>query len=185
MRWKAAAWLLVGLLIGAGVWFSLSGNRVIQGSDRSQVYTATPRVPPTVGLPAPNFTLVDMDGQPFQLSAFQGKPVVVNFWATWCPPCRAEMPLLEKYAQKYSKDLVLVGVNQLESHETVHSFIAEFGIHFPIVLDENGVAARLYYTQSYPVTFFISAEGILKAQHRGELNENLLVSYLGTLGIKP
>ena len=185
MRWKVAVWLLVGLLVGAGVWFSLNHSRALQGSNRTPVFTVTPRVPPSVGLPAPDFTLVDMDGQAFQLSTFRGKPVVVNFWATWCPPCRAEMPLFEKYAQKYATDLVVVGVNELESHETVQSFVAAFGIHFPIVLDARGEAALLYYTQSYPVTFFISADGILRAQHLGELNENLLVSYLGTLGIKP
>lgn len=169
------AGLVIGILLAAIVFFSGSN----QNSDRIT------RVPPTVGSPAPVFKLDELDGQPLSLSDLLGKPVVLNFWATWCQPCRNEMPLFQRYADKLVDQVLFVGINQQEAPNIVNQFIDEVGIDFPILLDLDGNIAQIYYVRSYPSTFFIGSDGVLRAQHIGELDEKMLVLYLNTIGIQP
>lgn len=113
------------------------------------------------GFLAPDFTLTTLGGSTVQLSALRGKPVIVNFWATWCPPCRAEMPELEEVWQKYDRgNLMLLGVNQGEDAGAVNRFkqqIVDFS--FPILLDTRQAVGSLYGVRAMPTTFFIDAAG--------------------------
>ncbi len=107
-----------------------------------------------------NFALNDLSGHSVRLSSFAGKVVVLNFWATWCGPCRSEMPSLETLYNKYkAQGLVVVGVNLEESSGAVRQFVKHDGITFPILLDSSGRVALAYGARSIPVTYVIDRAG--------------------------
>lgn len=179
-RVKGPLFLLAGLALGVvlGLFIYYGGPGAVL--DRSEGQS----VPPAIGSPVEDFRLETIDGKEVVLSELSGRPVLINFWATWCPPCRDEMPLLEQTAQRYSDQLVVVGVDYAEDRQTVDRFVQEMKIQFPIVLDEDGAVADRYFVRSFPVSFFVDADGILRAQHVGGLNEILVDTYLGTIGLK-
>ncbi len=113
---------------------------------------------PEVGRKAPSFRLVDLNGKKVGLSDFEGKVVIIEFWATWCPPCRESMPETEKLFQKYKdKDVVVLGISIDEKGgmERVKAFIQEYNITYPILMDDNGDVGRLYGVMSIPVTYIL------------------------------
>lgn len=136
------------------------------------------------GNPAPEFTLPTLDGETISLSDLRGQAVVLNFWASWCPPCRAEMPDLERLYQTYRTDnLVVIGVNLQESPVTVRSFVEREGLGFPIVLDRDGSVTNLYRIIPLPTTFFIDPDGIITAKYEGRLSaRDMDTLALGLLG---
>ncbi len=111
----------------------------------------------------PDFTVYDADGNPVQLSDFRGKPVVLNFWASWCGPCKSEMPDFDDKAAELDGEVVFMMVNLTDGYqETVDSassFIADQGYTFPVYYDTDLSAAQAYGVSSVPVTYFIDAEG--------------------------
>lgn len=127
---------------------------------------AVGRIPaPKQGFLAPDFSLETTDGQIIRLSELRGKTVVLNFWATWCPPCRAEMPTLERIAQEYAdQDVILLGINLnfLDKAAEIQAFLEKYGITFPILLDRQGEVARLYEISALPTTFFIGPDGMIR-----------------------
>lgn len=124
-----------------------------------------------VRLKAQDFKLKDLDGNEVALSNFKGKKVFLNFWATWCPPCKAEMPDIEKlYGETKDSDLVILAIDMGENKETVKSFIVENGYNFRILLDTNQEVARKYNISSMPTSFFIDKEGYIRATHIGAMN---------------
>lgn len=130
-----------------------------------------------VGSKAPNFSLEQLHGSELALADLNGKGVVLNFWGTWCEPCKAEMPALqEKYETYKDKGLVVVGVNIGESPITIEPFIKQFGIDFPILLDRKSQITKLYRIGPIPTTFFISPEGKVEDIFIGQLNEAMIES---------
>ena len=118
---------------------------------------------PQVGKLAPDFTLLSLDGQDISLSDFQGKPVLLVFGATWCPPCRAQKPyLIAAYNDFADQGLVILGVNIREGRAHVKEYVAQKGIPFPILLDANGEVAHLYQVRGIPAMFLIDREGIVR-----------------------
>ena len=166
--------LLIGVLLGVSILFT--------GADRSA--NSRRGLPPAIGSPVQDFELPILTGGSQRLSALKGKPVVINFWASWCAPCKEEMPLLDRLSQNHSGDLAVLGVNYAETPEVVQEFVQESGISFPILLDETGRVSDLYYVRNYPTTFFIDADGVLRAQHIGLLSEEALARYLSLAGIE-
>lgn len=117
-----------------------------------------------VGLnrPAPDFTLTDMQGRKVTLSQFRGKIVLLNFWATWCPPCVEEMPSLEQLHQRFKdQGLVLLAVNVEESYQTVSRFLQGKNYSFPILLDTAAEVQNTYQVFRFPETFVIDRNGII------------------------
>ncbi|MGG0413917.1 redoxin domain-containing protein [Peribacillus simplex] len=117
-----------------------------------------------IGAKAPNFSLKTLDGKQVELSDYKGKKVMLNFWATWCPPCKKEMPDMEKYTQQAGDDVVVLAVN-IDPENDVQSFVDDNGITFTIPLDsqsaKNPVNER-YKILSIPTTYFIDKEGVIR-----------------------
>ncbi len=185
MKLKTSGWLIGGLvfaaLIGLGIGFAVL--RGTQGAGESgQSFRG---LPPVVGSPAPGFELNNLDGAAQKLSGLKGTPVMINFWATWCPPCKQEMPLIEKYAKKYAGKLAVLGVDYEEGPDLVRPFAKGMGITYPVLLDREGTVADRYFVKDFPYTFFIDQNGVLRAQHLGILSEEQLVQYLKTIGLEP
>ncbi|MBI1729558.1 redoxin domain-containing protein [Candidatus Acetothermia bacterium] len=121
----------------------------------------TPYLPLRIGRPAPNFALRDLNGNVVKLSDFRNKRyVLLNFWATWCAPCKEEMPYFEDVYQKYGKELVVLGVDLQESAEVVRTFTKrEAQVSYPILVDADGSVAQAYTLFAEPTSFFINKEG--------------------------
>jgi thiol-disulfide isomerase/thioredoxin len=132
---------------------------------------------------APDFTLVDLEGNSVSLSDYRGTPVMVNFWATWCPPCRAEMPLIQEFQDRYADEFVVLAVNGGETVQEVEAFVTEQGLNMVFLLDPEFAVAEQFRVRGFPTSIFITAEGVAEKVHVGELNEPLMVSYLSALGI--
>lgn len=145
------------LLLGGLVWIFASADRTGQST--------AGRIPaPQKGFLAPDFSLADPQGRVYTLSQLRGKPVIVNMWATWCPPCRAEMPAIEAQYERYaSQGLVVLGVNATDQDAPldVVPFARQFGLTFPILLDETGQVGRAYELRSLPSTFFLNRDGTI------------------------
>ena len=131
-----------------------------------------------LGQPAPDFVLQDLSGNVVRLSDFLGKTVVLNFWASWCPPCRAEMPdFLEVYEQRLPQDdFVILAVDKLvtDSKGAVDDFVQEFGLTFPIAFDASDEVNQRYGVRGLPSTFFIDRNGVLRSKNLGPVFGGLL-----------
>jgi cytochrome c biogenesis protein CcmG/thiol:disulfide interchange protein DsbE len=120
---------------------------------------------PQSGFTAPDFALETHSGDQLELKDLRGKAVILNFWASWCPPCRAEMPAFQQAADEFSdKDLIVLGVNATsqDSLTDVEIFISDHQLEFPILLDVQGQISRVYQIHSLPTTYFIDQEGVIK-----------------------
>ena len=127
---------------------------------------------------APDFTVYDAEGNPVKLSDFRGKPVVLNFWASWCPPCKAEMPDFQDEFEVQGKDVQFLIINmtdgERETVKTASDYIAQQGYTFPVFFDTKYAAANAYQVRSIPATYFIDAEGYVVAQFTGAMNAEQL-----------
>ena len=120
-----------------------------------------------MGQRAPDFTLKTITGESFKLSEQRGKPVFLNFWATWCGPCRVEMPDMEKLQQAMGDRILIVGIDIRESLSTVQNFLRYRGFTWTFVLDSNGTVARDYEVAAIPTSIFIDAKGVIVRKFRG------------------
>jgi cytochrome c biogenesis protein CcmG, thiol:disulfide interchange protein DsbE len=123
------------------------------------------KVAPHLGFAAPEISLFTLAGEEISLSDFRGHPVIINFWATWCPPCRAEMPAMQRtYLDYQEADVIFLAVNSSsqDSISAVEDFISQYGITFPILLDKEGEAMESYQISSLPTTYFIDRSGIIR-----------------------
>lgn len=153
-------WLLISVvaLTAGAAWIWISA--VPTGS------TTAGRIPaPQQGFLAPDFTLEAANGQVYTLSELRGNPVIINLWTSWCPPCRAEMPALERAFQEYRSDgLVVLGLNATnqDSRVAALNFATENELSFPILLDTSGQVSAIYQLRSLPTSFFVDREGIIQ-----------------------
>ena len=141
---------------------------------------------PEVGDLAPDFELATLDGGTARLSDYQGRPVILNFWATWCAPCRLEMPELQRAQTEFDaagEGPIVLTINEGDSAEQVGEFFAEVGLTLTALLDSEGEVGTTYGAFFLPTTIIIGPDGAVVAVHRGMISRNQLDMYLD--GIAP
>lgn len=143
--------------------------------------------PQSVGLgkPAPDFTLNTLDGNPLTLSDLKGKKVILNFWATWCPPCKDEMPHFQEYYEKYAEEdnveIVAVNYTLNDKMASVENFVKSYDLTFPVLLMEEEDVRETYKVYTLPSTFFINSKGVIEKQVLGPLDLDTLRNYVTAL----
>lgn len=146
--------------------FLLLGLLWIYVSQAPPGSTTSGRIPaPQTGFLAPDFELSDASGNPMRLSDLNGKPVLLNIWASWCTPCRAEMPAMQRVYETYaSQGFIILAVNATNQDQLTNAvnFAAEMGLSFPILFDHQGQISKLYQVQALPTSFFIDAQGVIQ-----------------------
>jgi thiol-disulfide isomerase/thioredoxin len=120
-----------------------------------------------IGQPAPKFKLPDLNGREVTLDQFKGRVVLLDFWATWCGPCRMTMPIMERLQKEYSSTLVLLAINLQDPKESVKEYIYKQGIKSQILLDEEGSVGEAYGTSSIPMSVLIDKQGIVRDVQMG------------------
>lgn len=138
---------------------------------------------PQAGDPAPDFELATLSGETARLSDFRGRPVILNFWATWCAPCRLEMPELERARAEFGESgPAVLTINQGESAEQVNAFFDEVGLTLPALLDGEGDVGTVYGAFFLPMTVIVDPDGVVAAIHRGMISRDELNGYLSEIG---
>ncbi|MEW5939005.1 MAG: TlpA disulfide reductase family protein [Chloroflexota bacterium] len=165
------------LLLGMA-WIGLSADR--SGASANGLIPA-----PQEGFLAPEFTLASLDGATYRLSDLRGRAVLVNLWASWCLPCRAEMPAIQRVYEQYKDSgFVVLAVNSTWQDDvaSAESFVAEHGLTFPILLDTDGTVSRLYELRALPTSFFVGRDGrIRKVVVGGPMSETSLRAQIESL----
>lgn len=173
-RAQIIAMLMIGLgLIATGVMFIM----LLEQRDASVQDFST--VPAKVNFPAPELNLQDLSGASVSLEKYRGSVVLVNLWATWCPPCREEMPTLQAFYEKYKDDgFVLIAIDQEETQEIVQPFVNEFGLTFPVWLDLEYEAQRKFNTMNLPSSYVIDREGVVRLMWIGGISKRNLEKFV-------
>lgn len=187
LGWLLGLLALVLLIGGASVLY----NRMSAAAAPPPPVAATPTETETTEeeavepVAAPDFTALDSEGNSVQLSDHLGTPVILNFWASWCSPCKSEMPDFDAAYQQYGDEIQFMMVNMTdggqETLESAKDFIAESGYSFPVFFDTEYSAAMAYGVSSIPATYFVNAEGNLVAYGIGPLDLEALETGIGML----
>lgn len=140
-------------------------------------------VPAKVNFPAPELTLTDIQGSSRSLAEYRGQIVLVNLWATWCPPCKEEMPTLQAFYEKYREDgFVIIAINDGESRQDVLQFVEEYELTFPVWLDPTYVATeKAFHTLNLPSSFVIDRNGTVQLAWIGAINSRMLEKHVTPL----
>jgi cytochrome c biogenesis protein CcmG, thiol:disulfide interchange protein DsbE len=160
LRWRVAGAVLPLILLAAWAGTMLVVGRAGAASVR-------------IGQPAPDFALTDLDGNALQLSDLRGRPVIVNFWASWCGPCVDEFPLLKRaLAGHRADDLVVVGIVFRDNSEAARDFMARMGADWTAAMDPGELTARSFGIFAPPESVFIDRDGIVRGRQIGQLTAN-------------
>lgn len=139
-------------------------------------------VPVSVNFEAPDVALTDLQGNPVALSDYAGKVILYNSWATWCPPCKAEMPTLQAYYDKYKdQGLVIIAIEDGQPLPEVADFVQQFGLTFPVWPDPEYKASKTYNVSGLPTSFVIDRDGIVRLTWSGEISMSALEKYVTPL----
>lgn len=162
MKNRLIQWIILLVLFAATGWFIYT--QFIGARETIQI-----------GKAAPDFTVNQLDGDTFTLSGLRGKGILINFWATYCPYCIDEMPLIESKYRKYKeKGLVVIGINTGESKVAAQGYVNRLGVTFPIGMDEVLEVTKAYQTGPLPRSIFIGPDGIVKGIYLGEMDEKII-----------
>lgn len=134
---------------------------------------------------APDFTLTTLDGKEVKLSDLKGKKVVLNFWATWCPPCKAEMPHMQNFYEDFSQDenveILAINLTNGDKRESVQNFVQDYGLTFPIPMDVEGNVGKTYQAITIPTSYMIDTKGRIQNKIVGPMDENMIKDFVSNL----
>lgn len=176
--------LLALTIIFVNLWKSSTTQ---QTKENVEEETSTAETSPEFGKPqvqagylAPDFELTTLDGASASLSDYRGKKVILNFWATWCPPCKAEMPHMQNFYEK-NKDngieVVTVNLTNMEnSRGNINKFVEDYSLSFPVLLDEDGAIGTQYQAFTIPTSYIIDSNGIISTKIVGPMDEDMMVN---------
>jgi len=195
---RIAATILVGFLVGVAfalalflgfpsveseTTISVLPTASLVSNETSEFGSVVSKIAPEIGAQAPDFALRDLEGNEVRLSDYRGRTVLLTFWATWCGPCRLEMPTFEdRYLELKDDGFTVLGLNYDEPVEDVSAFRDELGLSFPLLLDPGGSVQRLYRIRGYPSSIFVDPQGVVRIVHIGLITEGQLSDYLVELG---
>lgn len=169
----------LSLISIALVWLALPGMDGNAGAADPQGRSV---VPVQVNYPAPELALQNLNGNTESLADYRSKVVLVNNWATWCPPCKAEMPVLEAYYENHADEgFMIIAVEAGDPKETVSQFAQSYGLQFQVWLDPNGAALRAFGNGSLPNSYVIDRAGTVRLAWTGEINRAMLEKYVTPL----
>ena len=188
-KWIVLAVLLAALLITAGVLYpKLSGKVTLPDAGDPSGAAASDTAASDTAQPqdlAADFTVYDAGGKEVKLSDFRGKPVIINFWASWCPPCKAELPYFDEAFQQYGEDIVFLMVDladgESETQEGAARYVEECGYAFPVYFDLSGSASNAYHLYSIPQTVGVNAAGEQVFSRIGGLPEQTVLDLAAQL----
>jgi peroxiredoxin len=181
--------LVVGVVALVAILLTLfnsmrSGDLTATTESSEQSDTSGLEVAPLMGAVAPDFSLLDTEGEQISLSDFRGQPILINFWATWCGPCRLEMPAIQERFEKFKDDgFVVLAVDFDEPLSDVRAYGDELGLTFTLLLDPGAEVQKLYRNRSYPSSFFVDADGVIQVQHIGVMTEGQIDENLAKIGL--
>ncbi|MBT2680860.1 TlpA family protein disulfide reductase [Bacillus sp. ISL-35] len=159
--------------IGAGILAGLLLFAVFQhfykADDPAAIQASTTSAGIDIGLMAPSFTLKNFAGEEIDLKKYKGRKIMLNFWATWCPPCKEEMPAMEKFYKNHSGQIEILAIN-LDPQNDVKGFAEKNDLSFQILLDESGTTQKSYQIISIPTTFIIDEKGVILKRHIGSMS---------------
>lgn len=187
---KRFGWLLMGIALGAGAgaawWYTSDPSTPTTSGSSLRITPLTAAPAPIVDSPAPDFSLRDLDGRPISLADFRGTAVIVNFWATWCEPCREELPLLDRIAREYQSSLTVIAVEIGEGETEVRSFVDPLGLTSTrVLIDPTSQVRDLYLVRGLPTSFFVDSAGIIRRIKIGTLESSEIESILTKIGVTP
>ncbi|MGH9542985.1 MAG: TlpA family protein disulfide reductase [Terriglobales bacterium] len=177
---KLTSWIVIAVVVVAGLIYLARQRRDMAVSSAAKGGTslamgALMSAGNVAGLPAPNWTLKQLDGQPLSLSQFKGKAVVLDFWASWCGPCKMEIPWWNDLQAKYrARGLQIIGISEDDNDKDVRDFLAKNRLDYPVVMDHNALAAAWGMPIGLPTTFFIRRDGTIAARVEGLEGEDEL-----------
>ncbi|KYZ75025.1 hypothetical protein AXX12_15725 [Anaerosporomusa subterranea] len=169
MRKRFLVIAAIALVLTAGFWYFIK--------DTTGQTPAAPETGITVGKTAPSFTLQTIDGQSFKIGK-TGKITVLNFWATWCPPCREEMPELEVFATKHKNEILFGAVNLQEPVEKVRAYLDQNNYTMPVLLDPDGKAGSEFLIRAIPTTIILDKNGVIQFRKSGPVTADELETVL-------
>jgi cytochrome c biogenesis protein CcmG/thiol:disulfide interchange protein DsbE len=162
-----------------------SSHRWLSTIGTAALFLAVPLLAQTPGNIAPAFTLKTLDGAPASLADYAGHPVLINFWASWCKPCRGEMPsIIAAYQAHQQAGLAVLAIDltdQEGSTKDIRKFQTEFQMPFPVLLDEKGKARKLYALRGVPTSVFVGADGVVRGVNPGPISEAALQQHLSEI----
>ncbi len=174
------------LMIGAGMLYNTLSDDVQSGSlattppeeasteAPAETESTQPAETTEPDYSAPDFTMLDNNGDEVNLASFFGKPIILNFWASWCGPCKMEMPDIQAAYEKYGQEIHFILVSVDDSLDTAKTFIQDAGYTFPVYFDATSMGAYTYGASSIPLTYFIDANGDLVAYYRSAMSADIL-----------
>ncbi|MEW6028885.1 MAG: TlpA family protein disulfide reductase [Chloroflexota bacterium] len=171
----------MGLIaVGIAAMAFVTMNRAAPESDVSGGSGSDASVlPALVNYPAPELTLTDLNGQSYSLADYRGRVALVNMWATWCPPCRQEMPTLQSFYEQYADlGFVIIAIDDGDPAPDVAAFVEEYGLTFPVWLDPQYASERAFNTMNLPSSFVMDREGIIRLQWVGAIERDQLETYV-------
>ncbi|MGJ7921153.1 peroxiredoxin family protein [Neobacillus sp. LXY-4] len=159
---------MVKKVIAAVVLVALFAVAMVHAMDKEDTKATSQKSGLEVGNTPPDFELKTLTGETAKLSDYKGKKVMLNFWATWCPPCKAEMPEMQKFYEANKDNVEILAVN-MDTNNDVAGFVQNTGLTFPILLDETNEVNKNYQIVSIPTTFFIDENGVITYRFTGQM----------------